>query len=160
VRIVNRWRVALGTLWRIEPAPALGLYFLMSAAEVGYIHFVGLRFEHLGSDSAMVAVKYGSWGVLLPYAFFTWRMWLGGNISWTLSLLWKLFSVAAAAAACLQAPGLLTAGPLALSLASTAALFARAVLDRVDWRRQSAATPRARLRLRQPGIAGSRPGGG
>jgi hypothetical protein len=130
---MHRWRAATAVLWRTEPAAALALYFLLAVATVGYIHLAG---PHLGSqhglDTAAMPAKFGSVGGLSAIAFLTWRMWLGGNISWGLSLLWKLGATAAAAAACYQTPIPFNFGLLALSLAGVVLLFTPAVLERVD----------------------------
>jgi hypothetical protein len=129
---VHRWRAATAVLWRTEPAAALVVYFLLAVAEVSYIHLAGPHLSHHGPglDSAAMLAKYGSVGGLAAYAFFAWRMWLGGSISWGLSLLWKLG--AACVIGCYQAPSPFMFGLLALSLAGLVLLFTPAVLGRID----------------------------
>jgi hypothetical protein len=132
---MNRWKAALAVLWRTEPAPALGLYFLLAVAQVSYIHLLG-HYSYVqgvrGSPSPAVVIKEGSDAGLFAYAFFTWRMWLGGATSCGLSLLWKLLMVGAAVMACYKTPSPFLFGLLTLSLASFVPLFASAVLDRVN----------------------------
>ncbi|HXW46250.1 MAG TPA: hypothetical protein VEL03_15795 [Streptosporangiaceae bacterium] len=119
---MTRWKAALGGLWRSEPAVPLVLYFLLAVATAGYISLAG---GHLPSGLDLPV------GTLPVAAFFTWRMWLGGGYSWTLSVVWRLLSVVVSADACFRAPGLYVFGLLALTLASLLPLFAAAVLDRV-----------------------------
>jgi hypothetical protein len=132
---VRRWRAATAALWRAEPALALGLYFLLAVATVGYIHLFGPPLRTRAAQGMItwgLLTKYGAvWG-LAEYAFFTWRMWLGGGLSWSLSLLWKLASVGAIAVACYRTPSPFLFGLLALTIAGVVPLFAPAVLDRVD----------------------------
>jgi hypothetical protein len=148
---MRRWKPALATLWRTEPAFALGLYFLLAVAQVGYLQLAG---SHLGASqpgrlAGTVLAREGPAGSLVLYAYFTWRMWLGGYICWTLSLVWRLTLVVAALIACYRAPGLFILGLLGLNLAGVMLLFMPAVLRRVD-RSDQAAQIRA-LRRTVPG---------
>jgi hypothetical protein len=126
---VTRWKAALRVLWRTEPALALALYFLLAAASAGYVDLAG---GHLASSLGTLTTRYMSIGGIAVYAFFTWRMWLGGGISWTLSVMLKLLCVVVTAIACYRAPGPFVVGLLALTLGSLVPLFAPAVLDRVS----------------------------
>jgi hypothetical protein len=140
---VDRWTSAWKVFWRAEPAGALVAFLLLAAATTGYVDLCG---GHLASGPGSLHTlirQDASPGYLALYAFFCWRMWLGGGYSWTLSLVWKLGFAAAAADACYQAPGLLEFGLLALALAGLCPLFTAAVLDRVTDRSHRYATIRA-----------------
>ncbi len=100
---------------------------LLAAAAVGYVHLTG----HEASPTVGATVRDDSIGGLFVYAWFTWRMWVGGSISWTLSLIWKLLIVIGTAVAWHDAGGPFLAGLVVLRIASVAPLFAPAVLDRV-----------------------------
>jgi hypothetical protein len=130
----ERRKAALGVLWRSEPICALMVYLLLAAARVGWIDLLGghdrdlLPYVSSGDGRLSEGSAFG----LLVYAYFVWRMWIGGNIAWTLSLLWTLGLTAAGCAACYQAPSLFSLGLLALSAASLLPLLSSAVLRRVD----------------------------
>jgi hypothetical protein len=131
---MRRWRSAAALFWRSEPAPALALYLLLAAAEVAYVRLAG---PAIGPGASVLvrlggAVRDDSVGGLFAYAFFTWRMWLGGALSWTLSLAWKLLTAFTAVVAWHETGGPFLAGLVALTVASAIPLFAAAVLDRVD----------------------------
>lgn len=129
---MNRWKRALAVLWRTEPAPALVLYFLLAAATSRYLHFFGAHFvSNLGSLHTLASRDATSAG-LVVYAFFTWRIWLGGALAWSLSLLWQLLLLVVTVNACYRTRDPAMFGLLALSLASLVPLFASAVLHRVN----------------------------
>ncbi len=128
---------------------ALGLYLMLAVAEVGYVHVTGLLAGHGDSVTVSATVRDGSIGGLLVYAWFTWRMWLGGAISWTLSLLWKLLTVVATAFAWHEAGGPVLAGLLALTIARAAPPFAPAVLDRVTRASENARGPSSQDRAQR-----------
>lgn len=159
-----RWKAALRRLWQTEPAAALVSYFLLSAADIAYIHLAGGTFLAAYRDSwaaqRFTLTPAGGGGALagglLVYAYFTWRIWLGGYIAWTLSLLWKFVGIVAAASACFMASGAFTAGLLVLSTASLLPLFAVAVLTRAE--RPSRRSAARRLRARASSQSASRLG--
>jgi hypothetical protein len=130
-RRVSRWKTALANFWRREPAIALGLYFLLAVAVASCLRLGGHLEDGNRLNSRSTWALDGSAAGLLWHAFFTWRMWLGGAMSWTISLLCSLVTVAAAASTFYQAPSLYLFGLTALSLAGVVPLFASAVLDRV-----------------------------
>jgi hypothetical protein len=101
--------------------------------------------------TAGATVREDSIGGLFVYAWFTWRMWLGGAISWTLSLVWKVLTVIAIAVAWHEAGGPFLAGLLVLTIASAAPLFAPAVLDRVTHAHENARP--AQVRRTVPGAS-------
>jgi hypothetical protein len=128
---VDRWKRASAVLWQTEPAPALVLYFLLAVATAGYVDLVGGHFAGgLGSLHSLIG-RDASSGGLFMYAFFTWRIWLGGATAWGLSLLWKLVLLVVTVNACYRTPDLALFGLLGLLLAGLVPLFASAVLDRV-----------------------------
>jgi hypothetical protein len=129
---MDRWTRASAVLWRTEPAPALVLYFLLAAATAGYLHIVGAHFASGLGSLHTLAVKAMSSAGLVIYAFFTWRIWNGGAVAWSLSLLWKLLFLVVTVNACYRTPDPALFGLLALCLASLVPLFAWAVLDRVS----------------------------
>jgi hypothetical protein len=71
-------------------------------------------------------------------------MWLGGAISWTLSLCWKVLTVAAAVSAWHETGWPFAAGLIVLTVASALPLFADSVLTRADRTRVKALSGRAR----------------
>ena len=137
---MTRWKAALGGLWRSEPALPLALYFLLIAASTGYISLAG---GHLPGGLRVPADRDMSIGDLAVYAFLTWRMWLGGGYSWTLSVVGRLLFTVATVYGCYHAHDLFAFGLLALTLASLVPLFAAAVLDRVTDRSYKFTIPRA-----------------
>jgi len=140
---VERWTAAWKVFWRAEPALALVVYLLLAAATTGYVDLYGGHLASgLGSLRTLIR-QDSSPGYLATFAFFAWRMWLGGGYSWTLSLVWKLIFAAGAADACYRAPGPFEFGLLALALAGLCPLFTAAVLDRVTDRSHQYATIRA-----------------
>jgi hypothetical protein len=140
---MDRWTQAWKVFWRAEPALVLVVYLLLAAATTGYVDLCGGHLASgLGSLRTLIR-QDASPAYLATYAFFAWRMWLGGGYSWTLSLVWKLGFAAAAAYASYRAPGLFEFGLLALALVGLAPLFAAAVLDRVTDRSGRYATIRA-----------------
>jgi hypothetical protein len=139
-------------LWRTEPAPALVLYFLLAAATGRYLHVVGPHFNSgLGSLHTLARRDASSAG-LVVYAFFTWRIWLGSAVAWSLSLMWQLLLLVVTVNACWRTPDPALFGLVALTLASLVPLFAWAVLDRVS-RRVEHKTLRAMRRAFREGYA-------
>jgi hypothetical protein len=135
---VHRWRRAFHTLWRQEPACALALYFALAIVTVGYVrrfggaydHGYGIRFLTNGADH--LVTWEGSAAALAEFAWFTWRMWLGGYICWTLSVLYRALLFLGAVAYCAGHPNAFLVVLAALNLASLYPLFTLAVLSRVD----------------------------
>jgi hypothetical protein len=111
---------------------ALVLYFLLITATAGYTHLVG---GHIGTSRgslhSLIARDFSGRGLAI-YAVFTWRMWVGGAISWSLSVLWQLVLLVVTVNACWRTPNPALFGLLALVLAGLVPLFAAAVLDRVS----------------------------
>jgi hypothetical protein len=139
---VDRWKRASAVFWRAEPAPALVLYFLLMTATALYMHLAGGHIaSSLGSLHSIIARDVSAGG-LAVYAFFVWRMWLGGGMFWSLSLGWQLLLLVVMVNACYRTPNLAVFGLLALALAGLVPLFAAAVLDRVSPPAKRA-TPRA-----------------
>jgi hypothetical protein len=135
---MDRWRRALRGLWHQEPAFALAVYFALAIITVsfarrfggGYDQGHGIRFLTNGTDQ--LVLQEGRVGGLLEFAWFTWRMWLGGYICWTLSVLYKALLFIGAVAYSASHPSLILVGLAALNLASLYPLFTWAVLSRVD----------------------------
>lgn len=130
----GRWTVALRALWRAEPLCALAAYFALAAVQVANFAVLGSHHRGLLAAARFGPLHFGEGSAagLIVYAYFVWRMWIGGYIAWTLSLVWALTLVVAGAHALYQAPDLFTACLLAINAASLLMLLTRAVLDRVD----------------------------
>jgi hypothetical protein len=113
--------------WRTRSKLLLAMYLILAGAEAVLIHLGGIGH----GSSAAVAAKYGSGLDMIAYLFFTWRIWRAGRLSWGLSVVWKVGSVVWVLFATVKDPDPYLAAILAVSLLSTAVLFAPAVVGRV-----------------------------
>jgi len=130
---VNRWKSATAQFWRAEPAAALALYCLLVAAQLGYNHLTvfGLH-QGIGLRREDIMIAHPG-QVMLIFVFLTWRIWLGGAISWTLLVISGLLQIVESVGLAWGATGSLFAlGMLPFSAAGLMLLFMPAVLDRAS----------------------------
>jgi hypothetical protein len=149
---MDRWRRAFRALWQQEPAFALALYFALAIVTVSYARWFGGAYDHghgirfLTNGTDHLVVWEGSAAGLAELAWCTWRMWMGGYICWTLSVLYKALVSIGAVAYSASHPSLFLVGLAALNLASLYPLFTWAVLSRVDRTDSLGQQWRARIR--------------
>jgi hypothetical protein len=131
-----RWLI---TTWRSRTGLLLAAYLLLAVTEAALFHLVHVSGSNHGPGSEWAAVQdskndfpgLGTGYDVLAYAFFTWRIWRRGPNSWCFSVFWKILTIIWALLAAAAWPGPCLAAILAVSLVSTALLYAPAVHDRI-----------------------------
>jgi hypothetical protein len=144
---MDRWTSATAQFWRTEPGRPLLTLVVLIIAQAAFLHLAG-RVLHHGSAYTSGPVTVGraqnaAGAILLP-AWFTWRIWRGGHISWFLSLVPVLAGLLTSAVGSWHEPGVVLAGCLLFYLAFTALLLMPPVLQHGS---QPPHTRRARRRL-------------